>query len=136
METSFGVNMLAIHERRPKQLSIIEALDAFIEHRREVVIRRTKFLLEKAEDRAENLEAFLLALGHLDDFIQIIRDSKNRDEARERLKAYKFSVKTAESLGVLIRDQPSIDGDEYIFCLLYTSPSPRDLSTSRMPSSA
>ena len=115
METSFGVNMLAIHERRPKQLSIIEALDAFIEHRREVVIRRTKFLLEKAEDRAENLEAFLLALGHLDDFIQIIRDSKNRDEARERLKAYKFSVKIAESLGVLIRDQPSIDGDEYIF---------------------
>lgn len=115
METSFGVNMLAIHERRPKQLSIIEALDAFIEHRREVVIRRTKFLLEKAEDRAENLEAFLLALGHLDDFIQIIRDSKNRDEARERLKDYKFSVKTAESLGVLIRDQPSIDGDEYIF---------------------
>ena len=115
METSFGVNMLAIHERRPKQLSIIEALDAFIEHRREVVIRRTKFLLEKAEDRAENLEAFLLALGHLDDFIQIIRDSKNRDEAKERLKAYKFSVKTAESLGVLIRDQPSIDGYEYIF---------------------
>ena len=115
METSFGVNMLAIHERRPKQLSIVEALDAFIEHRREVVIRRTKFLLEKAEDRAENLEAFLLALGHLDDFIQIIRDSKNRDEARERLKDYKFSVKTAESLGVLIRDQPSIEGDEYIF---------------------
>ena len=115
METSFGVNMLAIHERRPKQLSIIEALDAFIEHRREVVIRRTKFLLDKAEDRAENLEAFLLALGHLDDFIQIIRDSKNRDEARERLKDYKFSVKTAEALGVLIRDQPSIEGDEYIF---------------------
>ena len=115
METSFGVNMLAIHERRPKQLSIIEALDAFIEHRREVVIRRTKFLLEKAEDRAENLEAFLLALGHLDDFIQIIRDSKNRDEARERLKDYKFSTKTAEALGVLIRDQPSIQGDEYIF---------------------
>ena len=115
METSFGVNMLAIHERRPKQLSIIEALDAFIEHRREVVIRRTKFLLEKAEDRAENLEAFLLALGHLDDFIQIIRDSKNRDEARERLKEYKFSTKTAEALGVLIRDQPSIQGAEYVF---------------------
>jgi len=115
METSFGVNMLAIHERRPKQLSIIEALDAFIEHRREVVIRRTKFLLEKAEDKAENLEAFLLALGHLDDFIQIIRDSKNRDEARERLKEYKFSTKTAEALGVLIRDQPSIQGDEYVF---------------------
>tara|TARA_Y100000766_G_scaffold100728_1_gene86069 strand:- start:2494 stop:4104 length:1611 start_codon:yes stop_codon:yes gene_type:complete len=107
--------MLAIHERRPKQLSILEALDAFIEHRREVVIRRTKFLLQKAEDRAENLEAFLLAIGHLDDFIQIIRDSKNRDEARERLKEYKFTIKAAEALGVLIRDQPSIQGDQYEF---------------------
>ncbi|BDS05919.1 DNA gyrase subunit A [Oceaniferula spumae] len=115
METSFGVNMLAIHERRPKQLSIMDALDAFIEHRREVIIRRTRFLLNKAEDRAENLEAFLLALGHLDDFIKIIRDSKNRDEARERLKAYTFPVKTAEQLGILIRDQPSVVGEKYIF---------------------
>ncbi|MGB1875034.1 MAG: DNA gyrase subunit A [Akkermansiaceae bacterium] len=115
METSFGVNMLAIHERRPKQLSIMDALDAFIEHRREVVIRRTRFLLGKAEDRAENLEAFLLALGHLDDFIKMIRDSKNRDEARERLKAYTFPVKTAEKLGILIRSQPSVNGDTYVF---------------------
>lgn len=115
METSFGVNMLAIHERRPKQLSIMDALDAFIEHRREVVIRRTRFLLGKAEDRAENLEAFLLALGHLDDFIKMIRDSKNRDEARDKLKAYTFPVKTAEQLGILIRSQPSIQGDRYVF---------------------
>ncbi|MDG0993579.1 MAG: DNA gyrase subunit A [Akkermansiaceae bacterium] len=115
METSFGVNMLAIHERRPKQLSIMDALDCFIEHRREVIIRRTRFLLHKAEDRAENLEAFLLALGHLDDFIKIIRGSKNRDEARELLKAYTFPTKTAEQLGILIRSQPSIQGDTYIF---------------------
>ncbi len=115
METSFGVNMLAIHERRPKQLSIMDALDAFIEHRREVVIRRTRFLLGKAEDRAENLEAFLLALGHLDDFIKMIRDSKNRDEAREKLKAYTFPVKTAEQLGILIRSQPSVQDDKYVF---------------------
>lgn len=115
METSFGVNMLAIHERRPKQFSIMDALDAFIEHRREVIMRRTRFLLNKAEDRAENLEAFLLALGHLDDFIRIIRDSKNRDEAREKLKGYTFPVETAESLGILIRSQPSVQGDRYIF---------------------
>lgn len=115
METSFGVNMLAIHERRPKQLSVMDALDAFIEHRRDVVIRRTRYLLKKAEARAENLEAFLLALGHLDDFIKIIRDSKNREEARDRLKAYDFPVKTAESLGILIREQPSIKGERYIF---------------------
>ncbi|MGC6427423.1 MAG: DNA gyrase subunit A [Akkermansiaceae bacterium] len=115
METSFGVNMLAIHERRPKQLGLLDALDAFIEHRREVIIRRTKFLLKKAEERAENLEAYLLALGHLDDFIKMIRDSKNRDEAREKIKAYHFSLEVAESLGILIRSQPSVVGDKYIF---------------------
>ncbi len=115
METSFGVNMLAIHERRPKQLGLLDALDAFIEHRREVIIRRTRFLLNKAEERAENLEAYLLALGHLDDFIKMIRDSKNREEARQKLKAYHFELPTAESLGVLIRSQPSIVGDKYIF---------------------
>ncbi|MFN7343053.1 MAG: DNA gyrase subunit A, partial [bacterium] len=88
LETSFSVNMLAIHQNRPKQLSLKEAIDCYIEHRREVVIRRTRHLLGKAEERAELLEAYLLALGHLDDFIKIIRDSKNRDEARERLAAY------------------------------------------------
>lgn len=115
METSFGVNMLAIHERRPRQLGLLEALDCFIEHRREVVIRRTRFLLEKAENRAETLEAFLLALGHLDDFIKMIRDSRNRDEAREKLKKYDFSVATAEQLGILIRSQASVQGDRYVF---------------------
>jgi DNA gyrase subunit A len=115
METSFSVNMLAIHKNRPKQLSLKEAIDAYIEHRREVVIRRTRYLLGKAEERAELLEAFLLALGHLDEFIKIIRNSKNRDEARERLAAYNFPVGTAESLGILIRSQASISGDTYTF---------------------
>ena len=115
METSFSVNMLAIHKNRPKQLSLKEAIDAYIEHRREVVIRRTRYLLGKAEERAELLEAFLLALGHLDDFIKIIRNSKNRDEARERLAAYNFPVATAEGLGILIRSQASISGDTYTF---------------------
>jgi DNA gyrase subunit A len=115
LETSFSVNMLAIHKNRPKQLSLKEAIDAYIEHRREVIIRRTRFLLGKAEERAELLEAFLLALGHLDDFIKIIRDSKNRDEARERLAAYQFSTATAEGLGILIRSQAAIQGDRYVF---------------------
>jgi DNA gyrase subunit A len=115
METSFSVNMLAIHKNRPKQLSLKEAIDAYIEHRREVVIRRTRYLLGKAEERAELLEAFLLALGHLDEFIKIIRNSKNRDEARERLAAYNFPVTTAEGLGILIRSQASISGDTYTF---------------------
>jgi DNA gyrase subunit A len=115
METSFSVNMLAIHKNRPKQLSLKEAIDAYIEHRREVIIRRTNYLLGKAEERAELLEAFLLALGHLDDFIKIIRSSKNREEARERLAAYNFPVATAEKLGIMIRSQASISGDTYTF---------------------
>ena len=115
LETSFSVNMLAIHKNRPKQLSLKEAIDAYIEHRREVIIRRTRYLLGKAEERAELLEAFLLALGHLDDFIKIIRDSKNRDEARERLAAYNFSTATAEGLGILIRSQLAVQGERYVF---------------------
>ncbi len=115
METSFGVNMLAIHKRRPKQISIMDALDAFIEHRREVVMRRTRYLLGKAEDKAENLEAFLLALDNLDDFIKMIRDSKNREEARVKIKAYHFTTKEAEALGILIRGQASVHGDNYKF---------------------
>jgi DNA gyrase subunit A len=115
METSFSVNMLAIHQNRPKQLSLKEAIDAYIEHRREVVVRRTRYLLGKAEERAELLEAYLLALGHIDDFIKIIRDSKNREQARERLAAYTFPVGTASSLGILIRSQASVQGDRYVF---------------------
>ena len=115
LETSFSVNMLAIHQNRPKQFSLKEAIDAYIEHRREVIIRRTRYLLGKAEERAELLEAFLLALGHLDDFIKIIRDSKNRDEARERLAAYQFPLATAEALGILIRSQAAIQGGNYVF---------------------
>ncbi|MFM7605680.1 MAG: DNA gyrase C-terminal beta-propeller domain-containing protein, partial [Prosthecobacter sp.] len=91
------------------------AISCYIEHRREVIIRRTKFLLGKAEIQAEKLEAYLLALGHLDDFIKIIRDSRNRDEARAGLKAYTFSVSKAQELGLLIRSQPSIQGDHYVF---------------------
>ncbi len=115
LESSFSIHMLAIDGGRPRVLSIKDAIGCYIEHRREVVIRRTRFLLNKAEQQAEKLEAYLLALGHLDDFIRIIRESRNRDEARERLKAYQFSTATAEALGILIRGQPSIVGDRYIF---------------------
>jgi DNA gyrase subunit A len=115
LETSFSIHMLAIDGGKPRVLSMKDAIACYIEHRREVVIRRTRYLLRQAEIKAEKLEAQLLALGHLDDFIKIIRDSKNRDEARERLKAYSFSVSTAEQLGIMIRGQASIQGDYYVF---------------------
>lgn len=115
LESSFSIHMLAIDGGRPRVLSIKDAIACYIEHRREVIIRRTKFLLKKAEQQAEKLEAYLLALGHLDDFIKIIRDSRNRDEARIGLKAYQFSTETAKRLGILLRNQPSIQGDRYVF---------------------
>jgi DNA gyrase subunit A len=115
LESSFSIHMLAIDGGRPRVLSIKDAIGCYIEHRREVIIRRTRYLLKKAESQAEKLEAYLLALGHLDDFIRIIRDSRNREEARAGLKAYQFSIATAERLGILIRSQPSVQGDQYIF---------------------
>lgn len=115
METSFSVNMLAIHENRPKMLSMKEAINFYVEHRREVVVRRTKFLLRKAEERAEVLEAYLIALANLDEFIHMIRDSKNREEARRRLQEFRFPVSLAQGLGILIHAQPSVRGDSYVF---------------------
>lgn len=115
LETSFAIHMLAIDGGKPRVLSMKDAIACYIEHRREVIIRRTRYLLKQAEQRAEKLEAQLLALGHLDDFIRIIRDSRTRDEARAQLKAYSFSTATAEQLGILIRGQPSIQGDRYVF---------------------
>lgn len=115
METSFSVNMLAIDNRRPRLLNLKDAIGCYIEHRREVILRRTRFLLRKAEERAEKLEAFLAAIGHLDDFIHIIRSSSSREEAFHKLKAYDFSIATAEQLGILIRSQPSIVGNRYVF---------------------
>ncbi len=115
LESSFSIHMLAIDGGRPRVLAMKDAIACYIEHRREVIIRRTRFLLRKAELQAEKLEAYLLALGHLDDFIKIIRDSRNRDEARDGLKSYNFSVATAKALGILIRGQPSIIGERYQF---------------------
>ena len=69
LESSFAVNMLAIDHGRPKTLGLKELINCYIEHRREVVLRRTRFQLKKAEERAEILEGYLIALANLDDFI-------------------------------------------------------------------
>src|SRR5256712_11512978 len=104
MESSFAVNMLAIDHGKPKLLSLKEANQAFIEHRREVVLRRTRFDLRKAEERAETLEGYLIALAHLDEFIRIIRGSANPDEGRVKFIAVKLSRRAVEQIGSLHRD--------------------------------
>jgi len=115
LESSFSVNMLAIDNRRPRLLNIKDAIACYIEHRRDVILRRTRFLLKKAEARAEILEALLLAQSRIDDFIRIIRESKNRDEAEQRIKEYAFTVEAATALGIIIRGQPQVVGDAYRF---------------------
>ena len=117
LTTSFSVNMLAIVDKKPRLLNLKDAIVVYIEHRREVILRRTRYLLRKAEEKAETQEAYILALGNIDDFIKMIRESKSRDEARERIKAYDFDPKAAEALGVLIRGQASVKIKEgrYVF---------------------
>ncbi len=99
-ESSFGVILLALDKMRPKQMNIKEMLECYIEHRREVVYRRTAFLLRKAEDRAHILEGYMLALDNLDDFVKIIRASANREEAKQRLMA-KFPITERQTNAIL-----------------------------------
>jgi len=115
LESSFSVNSLAIDQGRPKVLNIKELMSCYIEHRRQVVIRRTRYLLRKAEERAEILEGYLIALDNLDDFIRIIRTSSNRDEARVRLMAYNFSPENIKKLGILIRSEARLKDGRYHF---------------------
>jgi DNA gyrase subunit A len=115
MESSFAVNMLAIDHGRPKLLPLKAANQAYIDHRREVILRRTRFDLRKAEERAETLEGYLIALANLDEFIRIIRGSANREEARVKLLAFEFTQKQVEKIGVLIRNPARLTDGRYAF---------------------
>ncbi|MFM2295230.1 MAG: gyrase subunit, partial [Verrucomicrobiota bacterium] len=113
MEVSFSVNALAIDHGRPKTLNLKKIIQCYIEHRREVILRRTRFELRKAEERAELLEGYLIALANLDEFIHIIRSSKNRDEARIKLLAFEWSRHQVETWGLLIRNEGRFENGRY-----------------------
>jgi DNA gyrase subunit A len=113
LETSFAVNMLAIDHGMPKNLGLKELINCYIEHRREVVLRRTRFQLKKAEERAEILEGYLIALANLDEFIKIIRGSKTRDEAKVKLLAFEWTQKQVERWSILIRSEARLTKGRY-----------------------
>jgi len=115
LETSFSVNALAIDHGKPRLLSLKDAIACYIEHRREVVLRRTRFLLNAAEVEAEKLEGFLIALANLDDFIRIIRDSRDRDDAKQKLLALSWARAAVEQIGILIRDEARLTDGKYKF---------------------
>src|SRR6202012_4687706 len=85
----------------------------YIEHRREGVLRRTRFELRKAEGRAGLLEGYIVALSNLDGVVHVIRSSKTRDEARIKLLAFEWSRAQVEQWGVLIRREDRLTGGRY-----------------------
>ncbi|MBD5172808.1 MAG: DNA gyrase subunit A [Bacteroidales bacterium] len=85
LQTSFSVNNVALVNGRPKTLNLKELLEAFVDHRKEIVTRRTRFDLRKAEERAHILKGLMIATDNIDEVIQIIRSSETTDQARQRL---------------------------------------------------
>jgi DNA gyrase subunit A len=113
LEISFSVNSLAIDHGRPKTLNLKEIIQCYIEHRREVILRRTRFELRKAEERAEILEGYICALRNLDEFIRLIRGSRNRDEAKVKLLAFEWTRQQVETWGILVRNETRLNGGRY-----------------------
>ena len=85
MEATFGIILLALVDKQPQVLNIKEILSHFVRHRKEIVVRRTRFELDKAEARAHVLEGLKIALDHIDEVVEMIRSSKTPAEAKERL---------------------------------------------------
>ncbi|KQW79606.1 DNA gyrase subunit A [Brevundimonas sp. Root1279] len=114
MQSSFGVNMLALNHGRPEQMGLRQLLEAFLEFREEVVVRRIKFELAKARDRGHVLVGLAVAVANIDEVIHIIRSSADPTEARERLQAKAWPVGDMMALIELIADPRSalVDGDK------------------------
>lgn len=99
LQTSFSVNNVALVNGRPLQLNLKQLIKYFVEHRHDVVVRRTKFELDKAEKRAHILEGLIIASDHIDEVIKIIRSSNDADNARERLmERFNFSEIQARAI--------------------------------------
>jgi DNA gyrase subunit A len=108
LQTSFGVNMLALDHGRPLQMGLRQMLDIFLAHREEVVVRRTKFELNKARNRGHVLVGLAIAVVNIDEVIRIIRSSANPQEARERLQARDWPAGDMMSLIALIQDPRTV----------------------------
>lgn len=100
LQDSFGVIMLALMDKEPKVMNLLEMLKAYLAHQEEVVTRRTKYDLNKAEERAHILEGLLIALDHIDEVIRIIRASKNTPEAKQNLME-RFGLSDAQAQAIV-----------------------------------
>jgi len=100
MQTTFGVNMVALVDNVPRTLNLREAIGHYVAHQREVIVRRTKHELTEKEARAHILEGLLVALEHLDEIIELIRGSRDRESAREQLIA-RFQLSAIQASAIL-----------------------------------
>ncbi len=100
LESSFSINMVAVVENKPQTMNLKSALLCFIDHRREVIIRRTRFDLGKAEDRAHIVQGLLIALDHIDEVVALIRASQTPEEARNGLIS-KFALTEVQARAIL-----------------------------------
>lgn len=100
LQTSFSMNMLAIVNGEPKTLSLLEIMRYFLDHRREVIYKRTEFELKKARERAHILQGLLIALDHIDEVIKIIRGSADAPEARAALIS-RFTLSDIQAQAIL-----------------------------------
>ena len=99
LQSSFSVNNIALVNGRPQTLNLKQLLLAFVDHRHEVVLRRTRFDLARAEERAHILEGLIIASDHIDEVIKIVRASRTREEARTRLmERFSLSEKQAQAI--------------------------------------
>src|SRR3954462_9068083 len=114
MQTTFGVNTVALVDGVPKTLSLREVISAYVEHQREVIVRRTKHHLREAERRLHILEGYLIALANLDEVIELIRSSPDSETARGRLvQAFELSEIQAEAvLALTLRRLTALEVDK------------------------
>ena len=112
LETSFGINMMAVVGKRPMLLNLKEVLRHFLEHRREVIIRRTKFDLDKCEKRVHILEGLRIALDNIDEVVKLIRASKTPEEARDGLME-RFSLSEIQAKAILDMRLQKLTGLEH-----------------------
>ena len=100
LQSSFSVNNIALVKGRPVTLNLKQLIESFVEHRHEVVIRRTRYDLKKAEERAHILDGLIIACDHIDEVVQIIRSSKSPEEARNRLME-RFSLSEVQATAIV-----------------------------------
>jgi DNA gyrase subunit A len=117
LQSSFGVNMLALNRGRPLQMGLRDMVTAFVDFREEVVVRRTKFELSKSRDRGHVLVGLAIAVANIDEFIHIIRSSKDPAEARERLIAKDWPAGDMLPLVELIADPRTLVIDKNLIRL-------------------